>query len=121
MLALDLPGISAVLNKSDPTASALTDRIAQANAAVPAVLNFSKVKKIGIIGAGVAGLQTANELRKAGFEVKIFEKSAGEAGVWRANYADFGLQVPREALRHVQKPLPRAVPSERLATKLTAH
>ena len=121
MLALDLPGISAVLNKSDPTASALTDRIAQANAAVPAVLNFSKVKKIGIIGAGVAGLQAANELRKAGFEVKIFEKSAGEAGVWRANYADFGLQVPREALRHVQKPLHRAVPSERLATKLTAH
>ena len=82
-----------MLNKSTPTASALSDRIAQANAAVPAVHDFSKVKKVGIIGAGVAGLQAANELRKAGLEVKVFEKSIGVAGVWRANYADFGLQV----------------------------
>ena len=85
--------VSAVLNKSTPTALALSDRIAQANAAVPAVHDFSKVKKVGIIGAGVAGLQAANELRKAGLEVKVFEKSVGVAGVWRANYADFGLQV----------------------------
>ena len=85
--------VSAVLNKTTPTASALSDRIAQANAAVPAVHDFSKVKKVGIIGAGVAGLQAANELRKAGLEVKVFEKSVGVAGVWRANYADFGLQV----------------------------
>ena len=28
----------------------------------------------------------ANELRKAGLEVKVFEKSVGMAGVWRANY-----------------------------------
>ena len=49
--------VSAVLNKSTATASALSDRLAQANAAVPAVHNFSKVKKVGIIGAGVAGLQ----------------------------------------------------------------
>ena len=108
--------VSAVLNKSTATASALSDRLAQANAAVPAVHNFSKVKKVGIIGAGVAGLQAgmitnpnpipdpdpnpdpdpekaANELRKAGLEVKVFEKSVGVAGVWRANYADFGLQA----------------------------
>lgn len=95
-------GISAVLNKSTPEASALTDRIAQANAAHD-VHDFSQVKKVGVIGAGVAGLQAANELRKAGFEVKIFEKSAGVAGVWRTNYADFGLQVPREASWHVDK------------------
>ena len=78
--------------------------------------NFSRVKKVGIIGAGVAGLQAgmitnpnpipdpdpnpdpdpekaANELRKAGLEVKVFEKSVGVAGVWRANYAGFGLQA----------------------------
>ena len=38
-------------------------------------------------------LKAANELRKAGLEVKVFEKSVGVAGVWRANYADFGLQA----------------------------
>ena len=119
-----VPGVSAVLNKKTPKATALADRIAQGNAPVQQPNDFSKVKKIGIIGAGVAGLQAANELRKAGFEVKIFEKSNGVSGVWcagrrlsnprrthalllsrsgpahrgrRANYADFGLQVPREA------------------------
>ena len=101
-------GITQVLNKSTPTAAALNDRIAQANAAVPTVHDFSKVKKVGIIGAGVAGLQAANELRKAGLEVKVFEKSVGVAGVWRANYADFGLQVPRDLYEFPGYPYPDA-------------
>ena len=76
-------GVSAVLNRSDPRAAALADRMAKGNAPVPAVNDFSNVKKVGVIGAGVAGLQAANELRKAGFEVKVFEKSEGVAsGLW---------------------------------------
>ena len=85
------PSRLACLKMALSTAPALKDRIA---AEVPAAQqDFSKVKKVGVIGAGVAGLQAANELRKAGLEVKVFEKSAGLAGVWRENYDDFALQV----------------------------
>ena len=72
---------------------------------------------MGVIGAGVAGLQAANELRKAGFEVKIFEKSEGVAGVWRANYADFGLQVPRELYEFPGYPYPDAKKMEHSGSK----
>ena len=84
------PSRLACLKMALSTAPALKDRIARE---VPAAQDFSKVKKVGVIGAGVAGLQAANELRKAGLEVKVFEKSAGLAGVWRENYDDFALQV----------------------------
>lgn len=50
--------------------------------------------QIIIVGAGVAGLQTASELARRGHRVRIFEKSAGVGGVWRSNYDGFGLQVP---------------------------
>lgn len=110
-------GVSAVLNKSEPRAAALAERCKQGNARVPAVNDFTQVKKVGIIGAGVAGLQAANELRKAGFEVKVFEKSEGVAGVWRANYADFGLQVPRELYEFPGYPYPDDKKVERSGTK----
>ena len=85
------PSRLACLKMALSTAPALKDRIHARE--VPAAQDFSKVKKVGVIGAGVAGLQAANELRKAGLEVKVFEKSAGLAGVWRENYDDFALQV----------------------------
>ena len=84
------PSRLALLKMALSTAPGLKDRIALE---VPAAQDFSKVKKVGVIGAGVAGLQAANELRKAGLEVKVFEKSAGLAGVWRENYDGFALQV----------------------------
>ncbi|KAK3282689.1 hypothetical protein CYMTET_9584 [Cymbomonas tetramitiformis] len=52
--------------------------------------------KIGIVGAGVAGLQVANVLRRAGMECTILEKNGDLGGVWRRNYVDFGLQTPAE-------------------------
>lgn len=57
---------------------------------------FSHVKRVAIVGAGVAGLQTARCLSAKGFECCIFEKAQDVGGVWRENYADFGLQVPKE-------------------------
>ena len=84
------PSRLARLKMALSTAPGLKDRIEHE---VPAVQDFSKAKKVGVIGAGVAGLQAANELRKAGLEVKVFEKSAGLAGVWRENYDGFALQV----------------------------
>jgi cation diffusion facilitator CzcD-associated flavoprotein CzcO len=84
------PSRLASLKMALSAAPGLKDRIEHE---VPAVQDFSKAKKVGVIGAGVAGLQAANELRKSGLEVKVFEKSAGLAGVWRENYDGFALQV----------------------------
>ena len=53
-------------------------------------------KNIAVIGAGVAGLQVANLLTQSGMKVTVFEKANNVGGVWRENYADFGLQVPKE-------------------------
>lgn len=39
-----------------------------------------KVKRVGIIGAGIAGLACATELAKAGFAVTLFDKSKGVGG-----------------------------------------
>jgi len=58
--------------------------------------NVSEMKRIAIVGAGVAGLQTARLLHEKGFQCCIFEKAENVGGVWRENYADFGLQVPKE-------------------------
>lgn len=57
--------------------------------------DFSHVKDVAIIGAGVAGLQTANQLASS-HNVTLFERTGNVGGVWRDNYADFGLQVPKE-------------------------
>lgn len=99
------PSRLASLKMALSTAPGLKDRIEHE---VPAVQDFSKAKKVGVIGAGVAGLQAANELRKAGLEVKVFEKSAGLAGVWRENYDGFALQVPRELYEFPGYPYPDA-------------
>jgi len=51
---------------------------------------------VGIVGGGVAGLQTARALLAKGFEVTVFESASTVGGVWRENYLNFGLQVPKE-------------------------
>jgi len=68
---------------------------------------FAHVSKVGIIGAGVAGLQQAERLIESGKEVTIFEKASEVGGVWRENYADFGLQVPRELYEFPAFPYPK--------------
>jgi cation diffusion facilitator CzcD-associated flavoprotein CzcO len=40
------------------------------------------VKTVGVIGAGVSGVATAIHLRKAGLEVKVFERNPYIGGVW---------------------------------------
>jgi len=58
--------------------------------------DFSHVQRVGVLGAGVAGMQVAEQLSLVGVECVLFEKAADVGGVWRENYADFGLQVPKE-------------------------
>jgi len=38
--------------------------------------------RVAVIGAGVAGLVTAKELRQAGHSVDVFEKTPDVGGVW---------------------------------------
>jgi dimethylaniline monooxygenase (N-oxide forming) len=58
--------------------------------------DFSHVRKVGVLGAGVAGLQVAEQLSQANVACTLFEKANDVGGVWRQNYVDFGLQVPKE-------------------------
>jgi cation diffusion facilitator CzcD-associated flavoprotein CzcO len=53
-------------------------------------------KRIAVIGAGVAGLQAVRALQGRGFPVTAFEASSSVGGVWAKNYANFGLQVPKQ-------------------------
>ncbi len=55
--------------------------------------DFSHVKSVGIIGAGVAGLQMARACKNHGFECRVFEKAPDVGGLWRENYHSFGIQV----------------------------
>lgn len=56
----------------------------------------SRVHTVSVLGAGVAGLQVAKQLEKAGIKCVLFEKADNFGGVWRENYSGFGLQVPKE-------------------------
>jgi cation diffusion facilitator CzcD-associated flavoprotein CzcO len=68
---------------------------------------FAGVKRVAIIGAGVAGLQTAQQLVEAGIDCVIFEKAQSVGGVWRENYDDFGLQVPNTLYEFPGFPYPK--------------
>jgi cation diffusion facilitator CzcD-associated flavoprotein CzcO len=71
--------------------------------------DFTHVKKVAIIGSGVAGLQTARALEKIGKDCVIFERSDNVGGVWRSNYDNFGLQVPKELYEFAEYPWPSNV------------
>ena len=51
---------------------------------------------VGVVGAGVAGLQTVHAMRLKGHTVECFETSGNVGGVWRDNYKGFGVQVPKQ-------------------------
>ncbi len=50
-------------------------------------------KRVGIIGAGIAGLVTAKVLQAKGFDVLIFEKEVTLGGVWAASRTYPGLKA----------------------------
>ncbi len=45
-------------------------------------MDLKNIKRIGIIGAGEAGIGTAKMLLAAGYDCTVFERNACLGGVW---------------------------------------
>jgi len=104
-----IEGVDALLNPQTPAMVAFVNRL-KAGRLGPmprSRAEYSAIQKVGIVGGGVAGLQVARQLTEAGKTCVIFEKSKDIGGVWRENYADFGLQVPRELYEFPGFPWPK--------------
>ncbi|XP_057868645.2 putative flavin-containing monooxygenase FMO GS-OX-like 11 [Cryptomeria japonica] len=43
------------------------------------------ISKVGVIGAGAAGLVAARELKRQGFEVVVYEQNSDVGGIWLYN------------------------------------
>ena len=72
-------------------------------------MEMTNVGKVGIIGAGVAGLSTAKLLIEQGLECVVFERGDTLGGVWADGYSNFGVQVQKELYEFPDWPLPKDV------------
>jgi glycine/D-amino acid oxidase-like deaminating enzyme len=68
--------------------------------------------RIGIVGAGVAGLVTAKVLDRVGHEVVVFDRTPDVGGVWSAarRYPGVTTQSPRDTYALSDFPMPRTYP-----------
>ena len=68
--------------------------------------------RVGIIGAGVAGLTTAKVLNQAGHEVVIYDKAPDVGGVWSGTrrYPGLTTQSPKAQYSLSDFPMPRELP-----------
>jgi dimethylaniline monooxygenase (N-oxide forming) len=73
-------------------------------------MNLKNVKRVGIVGAGEAGLATAKMLLESGYECTVFERNPRVGGVWTDGYLDFGVQVQHELYEIPDFPLPTGTP-----------
>src|SRR5215207_8752689 len=53
----------------------------------------AKRNRVGVIGAGIAGLATAKVLRDDGFDVTVFDRNATAGGVWAVSRTYPGLRA----------------------------
>ena len=69
-------------------------------------------KRVGIIGAGIAGLCTAKTFKRFGYQVTVFEKEADVGGVWSASrrYPGLTTQNPRDTYEYSDFPMPSDYP-----------
>jgi dimethylaniline monooxygenase (N-oxide forming) len=72
---------------------------------------MENVKRVGIIGTGVAGLATAKTLIAAGLDCTLFERNEQLGGVWADGYSNFGVQAPKELYEFPDWPLPDDAPN----------
>jgi cation diffusion facilitator CzcD-associated flavoprotein CzcO len=70
------------------------------------------VVRIGIVGAGVAGLSTAKVLTQAGHEVVVFDRSPDVGGVWSRTrrYPGVSTQSPKQQYSLSDFPMPGNYP-----------
>jgi cation diffusion facilitator CzcD-associated flavoprotein CzcO len=68
--------------------------------------------RVGIIGAGVAGLATAKVLAQAGHEVVVYDKAPDVGGVWSRSrrYPGLTTQSPKAQYSLSDFPMPRGYP-----------
>ena len=72
---------------------------------------WQEAKRVGIIGAGVAGLATAKTLLADGIACTIFERGDRLGGVWADGYSNLGVQVQKELYEFPDWPLPSDAPN----------
>lgn len=70
------------------------------------------IKRIGIVGAGFAGLTSARVFKSLNYDVTVFEKEADVGGVWSASrrYPGLTTQNPRETYELSDFPMPSEYP-----------
>ena len=74
-------------------------------------MDFKDVKRVGIIGAGVAGLATARMLSEGGLDCVVYERRERLGGVWADGYSNFGVQTQKELYQFPDWPLPKETPN----------
>ncbi len=87
-----------------------------ANSEIPA-------QRVGIIGAGIAGLVTAKIFLENGFDVRVFEKEPGLGGVWALSRAYPGLRAntAKETYSLSDFPYPASTSGYPVAEEVRAH
>ena len=68
--------------------------------------------RVGIVGAGVAGLATAKVLKQAGHEIVVYDKAPDVGGVWSRTrrYPGLTTQSPKAQYSLSDYPMPREYP-----------
>ena len=80
-------------------------------------------QRVGIIGAGIAGLVTAKIFLENGFDVQVFEKEPDLGGVWALSRAYPGLRAntAKETYSLTDYPYPRSTSGYPIAEEVRAH
>jgi dimethylaniline monooxygenase (N-oxide forming) len=73
-------------------------------------MEMKEIRRVGIIGAGIAGLATAKTLINEGVECVLFERGNRLGGVWADGYSNFGVQAPKELYEFPDWPMPQDAP-----------
>jgi len=71
---------------------------------------MSGVRRVGIVGTGIAGLATAKTLSAQGLDCVLFERTGKIGGVWADGYVNFGVQVRKELYEFPDWPMPASAP-----------
>ncbi len=81
------------------------------------------VERVGIIGAGIAGLCTAKLMIALGYEVQVYDKDAEIGGVWAASrrYPGLATQNPRDTYAFSDFPMPADYPEWPSGSQMQAY